>query len=410
LLLDGQEIGRGAESTGGALHQPGALTVPTLTGTFRKAFEDFRNSYVLQYTPKGVAAPGWHAIEVRVAGKRAYRVSARKGYLVETPAKPLPLPPVPDVPETLAQLIAAYDRGAYRPVMLGARQTRDPARLLRDFTEAGNPWPATPRKEAAFVLELVEPALFSSREGTREAAHGLLHRFSRLIRHPFEPALFERYWHFAALTLLEGSIRPAATEALASRAIERFPDEPRFLLSRAIAIDQRGATRSASRAIRTAGKPSPAHVDEMRRAYAAAMVSPDTVAEARIRLGWLLHRAGFDDEARTQLVHSQSAATSEPSLRYLRQLFLGHVLWTLARHDAAVQAYRDALAIVPGAQSARVALMNASLLRGDRAAAESYGEQIQTDTSDAIDPWWMYWQGQYRLHTQAMARVRELSR
>jgi hypothetical protein len=74
LLLDGQEIGRGAESTGGALHQPGALTVPTLTGTFRKAFEDFRNSYVLQYTSKGVAAPGWHAIEVRVAGKRAYRV------------------------------------------------------------------------------------------------------------------------------------------------------------------------------------------------------------------------------------------------------------------------------------------------------------------------------------------------
>jgi VWFA-related protein len=407
---DGEEVADGADATGGALHQAGALTVPTLTGTFRRAFEDFRNSYVLRYTPKGVAAPGWHAIEVRVAGNRSYRVSARKGYLVETPRQPLPPPPLPELPQTLAQMIAAYDRGAYRPVILGVRQARDPARLLREFTEAGNPWPAVPRKEATFALELVEPALFSSREATREAAQALLHRFSVLIRHPFEPDVFEQYWYFAALTLLEGSLRPAATEALADRARERFPDEPRFALSRAIAIDQRWATRSLSAVVDAAGKPTAAHVDDVRRAYSGAMASPETAGEARIRLGWFLHRAGFDEEARTHLVHPQSAAAGEPALRYLRQLFLGHVLWALGQHDGAITAHRDALAIVPGAQSARVALMNASLLRGDREAAESYGEQIQTDTSDAIDPWWMYWQGQYRLHPQAIARVRELSR
>lgn len=410
LLLDGQEIAAGAEATGGALHKTAALAVPTLTGTFRRAFEDFRNSYVLRYSPKGGAVPGWHAIEARVAGSRSYRVSARKGYLVETPRQPLTPPPLPEVPDTLAQMIAAYDRGAYRPVILGVRQARDAARLLREFTEAGNPWPAAPRKEAAFALELAEPAVFSAREETREAAHALLVRFGRLIRHPLEPDAFEQYWHFAALTLLEGSLRPAVTEAFAARALERFPGEPRFLLSRAIAVDQRWATRSESKAVNEAGKPTASHVLDVRRSYAAAMASPDTAPEARIRFGWFLHRAGLDDEARAQLTDPQAAAATEPALRYLRQLCLGHVLWALRQEDQAVAAYREALAIVPDAQSARVALMNAFLLRGDRAAAESYAEQVQTNTSGAIDPWWMYWQGQYRLHPQTMARVREMSR
>jgi Bacterial transcriptional activator domain. len=92
----------------------------------------------------------------------------------------------------------------------------------------------------------------------------------------------------------------------------------------------------------------------------------------------------------------------------LRQLFLGHVLWSLTRQDEAVQAYRAALALAPSAQSARVALMNALFMRGDRAAAEALSEQVQA-TVDDTDPWWMYWQGQYRLHALAMARLRRLS-
>ena len=69
-----------------------------------------------------------------------------------------------------------------------------------------------------------------------------------------------------------------------------------------------------------------------------------------------------------------------------------------------------ALAVAQAAQSARVALMNALLMRGDRDAAQAFGERIQTEATDELDPWWMYWQGQYRLQPQAMARVRELSR
>ena len=65
---------------------------------------------------------------------------------------------------------------------------------------------------------------------------------------------------------------------------------------------------------------------------------------------------------------------------------------------------------LPAAQSARVALMNALVLRGDPAEAEGLAQHVQTEVSTDMDPWWMYWQGQYRLQPQAMARVRELSR
>ena len=69
----------------------------------------------------------------------------------------------------------------------------------------------------------------------------------------------------------------------------------------------------------------------------------------------------------------------------------------------------SALAGVAAAQSARVALMNALLISGDRAGAEAIAEQVQT-SNDERDPWWMYWQGQYRVFGPVMARVRELSR
>jgi VWFA-related protein len=66
-----------AERTGGE-----ALRAET-SGKLREAFEhivtDFRSRYLLSYVPKGVDAPGWHKIEVKVKGRRA-NVKARRGY------------------------------------------------------------------------------------------------------------------------------------------------------------------------------------------------------------------------------------------------------------------------------------------------------------------------------------------
>ena len=50
-----------------------------LRKTFRRIVDDFRSRYVLAYTPRGVAAGGWHPIDVQVKGKR-YKITARRGY------------------------------------------------------------------------------------------------------------------------------------------------------------------------------------------------------------------------------------------------------------------------------------------------------------------------------------------
>jgi tetratricopeptide (TPR) repeat protein len=410
LLGDGQALDAGAEATGGDLHQGALLGVPTLTSIFRKTFEDFRNNYVLRYRPEGVPRSGWHAIDVRVPRSRSYAVRSRNGYLVEDPAPAPVQAPLPEIPRTLADLTTAYERAAFRQVVAGLRQVDHPERLLRGFEEAGNPWPAAPRMEAAFALELAEPALFSLRPDAREAAHDLLVRFSRLVRHPLEPDAFERYWYFAALTMLEGSIRPAAVEAFVGRALERFPDEPRFVLSRAIAADQRSATRVRGAVTGAIGQAAPENSADVRAFYLAAIAFPETSVEARIRLAWFLHRIGSNQEALPHLAAAGTGPIADVSLRYLHQLLLGHVLSALGRSDEAIAAFRAALASAPGAQSARVALMNALLMRGDRVAAEALAEQVQSESNAQLDPWWAYWQGQYRLHPLAMARLRELGR
>ena len=41
---------------------------------------DFRSSYVLRYSPRGVAPSGWHELGVKIARPGSFRIRARKGY------------------------------------------------------------------------------------------------------------------------------------------------------------------------------------------------------------------------------------------------------------------------------------------------------------------------------------------
>jgi tetratricopeptide (TPR) repeat protein len=287
------------------------------------------------------------------------------------------------------------------------RQHANPDDLLRDFEEAGNPWPGHPRREATMVLDLVEPALHSRRKETREAAFKTIDRFRRLIQHPLEPDVFERYWYFGLLAMFEGMLTPNIAELYVDAALQRFPDEPRFLLSRAIVTDQRWSTRREPTS--SGDRPSAAHTARVRSQYEAAIAFPEAAVEARVRLAFFLHRIGEHKEAMAHLTAAGKTTIPEPSLRYVYLLILGHVLWSLDRQEEAQDAYRAAQTVFPTAPSPRVALMNTLLLRGDRQAAEALAAKIQTDTNDDLDPWWMYWLGQYRLHPAVMARLREMS-
>ena len=72
---------RAAERTGGEVHgQSRLFRASSIARAFRTIFNDFRQSYVLRYSPDGVPARGWHPIVVRVPSAGSATVRARQGY------------------------------------------------------------------------------------------------------------------------------------------------------------------------------------------------------------------------------------------------------------------------------------------------------------------------------------------
>lgn len=67
-----------AEQSGGAKHRS-RFGDPTVR-VFRRILDDFRQSYILRYSPAGVARSGWHRLRVEVPGRRGATIAARSGY------------------------------------------------------------------------------------------------------------------------------------------------------------------------------------------------------------------------------------------------------------------------------------------------------------------------------------------
>ena len=71
-------VGQSAARTGGDSHRS-RFGDPAVR-TFAQILDDFRQSYVLRYSPQGVAASGWHAVTVHVPAEPALTIKARSGY------------------------------------------------------------------------------------------------------------------------------------------------------------------------------------------------------------------------------------------------------------------------------------------------------------------------------------------
>lgn len=63
--------------TGGAVFE--IESTRDLSATFQKILDEFRQRYLVSYSPQGVAGAGWHRLEVRLKGKKG-TVKARAGY------------------------------------------------------------------------------------------------------------------------------------------------------------------------------------------------------------------------------------------------------------------------------------------------------------------------------------------
>jgi hypothetical protein len=75
------EWDRGYRAVVAAVDRTGGTFRPaTSVDAFRSILDDFRTSYVLRFTPSGVAPLGWHELKVRVTRSGSFTVRARKGY------------------------------------------------------------------------------------------------------------------------------------------------------------------------------------------------------------------------------------------------------------------------------------------------------------------------------------------
>jgi Ca-activated chloride channel homolog len=85
VVVYAASVGRGkpeflrdlTSATGGRLFE--VEKTSNLSAIFIEALREFRQRYLISYTPRGVARDGWHRLDVRV--KRKATVKARPGYL-----------------------------------------------------------------------------------------------------------------------------------------------------------------------------------------------------------------------------------------------------------------------------------------------------------------------------------------
>jgi VWFA-related protein len=73
-------LGRLTRVTGGALFE--VESTRDLSAVFVDIFDEFRNRYLLSYSPQGVSSEGWHRLEVKVRGRRGV-ARVRAGYMGE---------------------------------------------------------------------------------------------------------------------------------------------------------------------------------------------------------------------------------------------------------------------------------------------------------------------------------------
>lgn len=71
-------LAQSAERTGGDLHRS-RFGDPAVR-TFARILDDFRQSYVLRYSPQGVRSPGWHSVVVQVPAQPTLSIKSRSGY------------------------------------------------------------------------------------------------------------------------------------------------------------------------------------------------------------------------------------------------------------------------------------------------------------------------------------------
>ena len=173
--------------------------------------------------------------------------------------------------------------------------------------------------------------------------------------------------------------------------VERFPDEKRFVLGQAIARE----------------RPSPS---ESIKIYQSLLNDAMVGGEAAARLGSLLLRRDAVPDA-LKMFDRAEKQTRDRDVLYLARFYRGQALLRNRQEDAAVAAFRGALAVRPGSQSASVALAVILARREQRAEAQAIMKAVLDAGPDYRDPHLEYMHGEDRFWPVLISRLhREIAR
>jgi tetratricopeptide (TPR) repeat protein len=348
-------------------------------------------------------------------------------------------------PPQLTILLDLYEHGDYDAALAGLAAWPDLKVLRKRFAEAAPGWiaaggPRTANRRllvaATLALESARPAMERSAGSPEEedpTGGPLIEWACQLLRAAGPPFPAERWWHLAALALIErsydrylltGSLPPRIAPMLAARiqhnhgsaanqlahSIARFPDEARFQLASIVGEEVHqtaGAWSWLSEPNELSIISAETGVWKRLADRYGTLTGGETVrAEAYLRAGVIHFRLG-DDARALDLLGQVRALSSDAHLRYLSEFFEGKSLERAGRLQEAEAAYERALDVIPRAQSASTALATLRFLRDERESAFAIVQKALDPPLMPVDPWRLYWCGDCRLWTQYCTRLRE---
>jgi tetratricopeptide (TPR) repeat protein len=201
---------------------------------------------------------------------------------------------------------------------------------------------------------------------------------------------FVRTWWLMVIAFLHQQFAVVEAKEFAARARESVGDSADLYLAM-------GATEELEWTQRHEADGSSSFkgdLKEAERGYRNALAAQPHLVEARLRLGRVLTLRG---EPEALKVLEQIRDSTDEGFLYLARLFEGDAFERQGDLAAAERQYLAAIALLPTAQSAHLALAHVRHVMGARtnAAAEMRITTQDRVTGDTADPWFWYARGMY---------------
>jgi tetratricopeptide (TPR) repeat protein len=344
--------------------------------------------------------------EVRLAEKNGFHVNAEFKRMLTSPAPTGAEPPTTQALAALRddtlnlaypQLVARY-RDDPDGALLALAETPAAtvvARLERVKTPEGR-GDLKDRDLAAAALLHTDLSFRQLRQGAAALGNdnlGIARSLMALVLDPEVAGTMVKPWFQAVAHESQSRLATSRALQLLDDGLKLFPNDPGLLLSRAAIHEARSLSEPSG---------ARASLKDIEEEYRHVLGAEPESEEAHLRLGRVLAEQGQAEDARHAFTWVLEHARHEGRL-YLAQLFLGRLEEDRGRLAEAITAYRSALDVDPGGQSASLALSHALALSGDpRAGLEILQRTLVHQGKGALhpDPWWRY---QYGLLTDGEA-------